>query len=93
MFSHSQECPERCPSTLHAVRTQSLTSFLDRIISNFQQVQLSKEDYEAITAIGKGNHLRFNTPFRYCTTADPKWDINIFDEEDEKAASHQVIIA
>ena len=55
-------------------------------------MKLSPEDYEAITAIGKNNHLRFNTPFRYNTASDPKWDVNIFDEEDEKAATHQVRI-
>ena len=30
----------------------------ERIISNFQQIQLSEEDYNKITAIGKGNHTR-----------------------------------
>ncbi|THG99239.1 hypothetical protein EW026_g3069 [Hermanssonia centrifuga] len=64
----------------------------DRIKSNFQQVKLSKEDYDIITALGKDNHLRFNLPFRYCTASDPKWDVNIFDEEDEKNATHQVKI-
>lgn len=55
-------------------------------------MKLSQQDYDAITSIGKDNHLRFNTPFRYCTESDPKWDVNIFDEEDEKAASHQIRI-
>ncbi|KIP09055.1 hypothetical protein PHLGIDRAFT_68329 [Phlebiopsis gigantea 11061_1 CR5-6] len=64
----------------------------DRIVSNFQQVKLTQADYDAITAIGKGNHLRFNTPFRYNSAAAPKWDVNIFDEEDEKAATHQIHI-
>lgn len=30
----------------------------DRIISNFEQVVLSQEDYEKITAIGHGNYTR-----------------------------------
>ena len=64
----------------------------ERIKSNFQQVELTKEQYDAISAVGHNNHLRFNTPFRYCTAADPKWDINIFDEEDEKKATHSVKI-
>ena len=65
----------------------------DRIKSNFQEVKLSKEDYDAISAIGKDNHLRFNCPFRYSTASDPKWDVNIFSEEDEVAgATHQVKI-
>ena len=64
-----------------------------RIKSNFEQVEITKEQYEAISAIGKNNHLRFNVPFRYNTAADPKWDVNIFSEEDEVAgATHQVKI-
>lgn len=59
-----------------------------RIKSNFQQVQLSKEDYEEITAIGKDNHTRFNIPYRY----KPKWDIGLFGEEEEKSATHPVNI-
>ena len=64
----------------------------DRIKSNFQQVELTKEQHDAISAIGHNNHLRFNTPFRYNTAADPKWDVNIFDEEDEKSATNAVKI-
>ncbi|EKM53699.1 uncharacterized protein PHACADRAFT_260185 [Phanerochaete carnosa HHB-10118-sp] len=64
----------------------------DRIISNFLQVKLTQEDYDSVTSIGKNNHVRFNVPFRYCTEADPKWDVNIFDEDDEKTASHQIRI-
>ncbi|KAG6830943.1 hypothetical protein H0H87_006704 [Tephrocybe sp. NHM501043] len=54
-----------------------------RIKSNFQQVVLSQEDYEKITAIGVGNYTRFNIPFTY----KPKWDVNIFDEPAEKEAA------
>ncbi|KAF9467215.1 NADP-dependent oxidoreductase domain-containing protein [Collybia nuda] len=62
----------------------------DRIITNFQQVKLSKEDYDAISALGNGNRARFNIPF---TLADcPSWDINIFDEPEEKPATHKVKI-
>jgi len=60
----------------------------ERIKSNFQQVELTKEEYDAVTAVGKDNHLRFNIPFNYT----PKWDINIFDEPEEKAASNKVNI-
>ncbi|RXW24957.1 hypothetical protein EST38_g865 [Candolleomyces aberdarensis] len=56
-----------------------------RIHSNFKQVELSKEDYEKITAIGKENRTRFNIPITY----NPKWDINLFDEEEEKVAGHK----
>lgn len=55
-------------------------------------MKLTQEDYDSITSIGKNNRLRFNMPFRYCTEADPKWDVNIFDEDDEKTASHQIRI-
>ncbi|KAF8307165.1 Aldo/keto reductase [Clavulina sp. PMI_390] len=54
-----------------------------RIKSNFQQVTLSDEDYAAITAVGHGNHARFNTPITYC---DPIWDIDIFGEPEEAKA-------
>ncbi|KAF9222468.1 Aldo/keto reductase [Gyrodon lividus] len=61
-----------------------------RIISNFKQVELSKEDYEKVSSIGVGNaNLRYNIPVTY----KPKWDINIFDEEIEKSAAKQVRIA
>ncbi|GLB37917.1 putative aldehyde reductase [Lyophyllum shimeji] len=56
----------------------------DRIKSNFQQVELSQEDYDRITAIGRENHVRFNIPRTY----KPKWDVNIFDEEVEKGAPY-----
>ncbi|KAI0821319.1 Aldo keto reductase [Irpex lacteus] len=61
----------------------------DRIISNFKQVELTKEDYDAITSIGKNRHFRFNTPYNY----NPRWDINIFNEESEQPAGHKVRIA
>jgi len=56
----------------------------ERIVSNFKQVELSKEDYDRITAIGHGNHTRFNIPYGY----KPKWDINLFNEPLEKDAAH-----
>ncbi|KIM63911.1 hypothetical protein SCLCIDRAFT_673144 [Scleroderma citrinum Foug A] len=61
----------------------------DRIKSNFEQVELCKEDYEKITSIGANNHRRFNIPITY----KPKWDINVFDEQEEKVATHKVKIA
>ena len=30
----------------------------ERIVSNFKQVELSKEDYGLVSEIGKGNHTR-----------------------------------
>ncbi|KAF7980127.1 hypothetical protein HWV62_39555 [Athelia sp. TMB] len=60
----------------------------ERIISNFKQVELSKEDYEAVSSIGHNNHVRFNIPHKYT----PFWDINIFDEPEEKTANNKVKI-
>ncbi|KAI0253766.1 NADP-dependent oxidoreductase domain-containing protein [Lactifluus subvellereus] len=54
----------------------------DRIVKNFEQITLSKEDYEKISEIGKNNHVRFNIPITY----SPKWSINLFDEEIEREA-------
>jgi L-glyceraldehyde reductase len=34
-----------------------------RIHSNFKQVELSKEDYDKITAIGKENRTRYVAPY------------------------------
>jgi len=52
----------------------------DRIIKNFEQITLSREDYERISEVGKNNHVRFNIPITY----SPKWSINVFDEDIEK---------
>ncbi|KAG7091286.1 hypothetical protein E1B28_010334 [Marasmius oreades] len=60
----------------------------NRIKSNFQQVELSQEDFEVISAIGKNNHTRFNIPFGYT----PKWDVNIFDEPEEKPATTRPVL-
>ncbi|KDQ56293.1 hypothetical protein JAAARDRAFT_132718 [Jaapia argillacea MUCL 33604] len=60
----------------------------ERIISNFKQVELSKEDYETISALGHNNYTRFNIPYNY----NPRWDINIFGEPEEKGASNPVRI-
>lgn len=60
----------------------------ERIISNFKQIELSDEDFNKVSAIGHNNHTRFNTPFSYSAS----WDVNIFDEPVEKAASFKVKI-
>ncbi|EIN06436.1 Aldo/keto reductase [Punctularia strigosozonata HHB-11173 SS5] len=61
----------------------------ERIVSNFRQVELSKDAYEKVSAVGKGNHTRFNIPYNY----KPGWDINIFGEPDEAPATNKVKIA
>ncbi|KAH9485616.1 D/L-glyceraldehyde reductase [Psilocybe cubensis] len=60
-----------------------------RILSNFQQIELSPEDYAKVSSIVEGNRTRFNIPY---TTCDPVWDINLYEEEDEKPATHRVKI-
>ncbi|MBW0553807.1 hypothetical protein O181_093522 [Austropuccinia psidii MF-1] len=60
-----------------------------RIESNFQQVELSDEDYEKISKLAEKKITRFNVPITY----SPKWDINVFDGEQEKQATHKVKIA
>jgi len=60
----------------------------DRIKSNFQQITLSEEDMEAVSALGKGegNRTRFNIPNQY----NPSWDIEVWGEPEEESASHVV---
>lgn len=66
--------------------THELTPYAERIKSNFKQIELSPDDYEKITLIGKNNHTRFNIPATY----KPKWDINLFNEPAEQDATYQV---
>jgi L-glyceraldehyde reductase len=63
--------------------------YAERIISNFKQVELPKEDYERLTSYGKANAVRFNTP---SVVNKPKWDINIFEEPSEANTAHKVKI-
>lgn len=61
-----------------------------RIASNFDQIDLSDDEYKAVCRImnDNGGHVRYNTPITY----DPPWDINVFNEEVEKKATHQLVI-
>ncbi|KAI0350629.1 Aldo/keto reductase [Trametes cingulata] len=61
----------------------------ERIESNFQQVELSDEDYEKLVELGRKNPKRFNVK----TTYPPFWDINIFNDEAEKTTTNQIKIA
>jgi len=45
-----------------------------------EQIELSKEDIEKISEIGGKGRVRYATP----ATFEPKWSINVFDEEVEK---------
>ncbi|KAI0645088.1 Aldo/keto reductase [Trametes meyenii] len=60
-----------------------------RIESNFQQVELSDEDYETLTDLGRKNPKRFNVK----TTYPLFWDINIFNDDAEKTTTNSIKIA
>jgi len=59
-----------------------------RIVSNFKQVELSDEDYEKLSALGKATPTRFNIPFTYCK---PIWDIDVFGEPEEANTSSKAL--
>jgi len=59
----------------------------ERINSNFEQIVLTKDDFEKISAIGKNKH-RFNIPVNFKLA----WDINVFGEPAEANATHKVNI-
>ncbi|PPQ78985.1 hypothetical protein CVT25_002269 [Psilocybe cyanescens] len=61
----------------------------ERILSNFQQIDLNPDDFARVTGIVENNRTRFNIPL---TTNKPVWDINVYDEEDEKGATYRVKI-
>ncbi|TPX12776.1 uncharacterized protein E0L32_000953 [Thyridium curvatum] len=69
----------------HSVIPKSVTA--SRIRENFQEVELDEEAIKAVNKLGE-NPQRFNIP----TTYSPKWDINLFDEEQEKSAKHVPIL-
>ncbi|KAH9935165.1 Aldo/keto reductase [Epithele typhae] len=60
-----------------------------RIESNFQQVELSDEDYAALCELGRKKRRRYNIK----TTYPVFWDINIFSEPEEANTTNQVKIA
>ncbi|KAF4981280.1 hypothetical protein FZEAL_2906 [Fusarium zealandicum] len=68
----------------HVVIPKSVTP--SRIRENFQEVELDDEAVKAVNKIGE-KPQRFNIPLTY----NPKWDINVFSDEKEKSATHQVI--
>lgn len=70
----------------HSVIPKSVTP--SRIHQNFQEIKISDEDVKAINEIGEKDPMRFNVPLTY----SPKWDINIWDDEKEKAASNKVVV-
>ncbi|KAK2001893.1 aldo/keto reductase [Colletotrichum falcatum] len=68
----------------HSVIPKSVTP--SRIQSNFQEVKISDDDVAAINELGK-QPRRYNVPIRY----KPRWNINIWDEEEEKKATNKVV--
>ena len=62
-----------------------------RIVSNFKQIELSKEDYEKVSALGRRE--RFSYPIKFSLECGiPKWNIDLFNEEEEKDARYKVKI-
>ncbi|GAA5913179.1 uncharacterized protein JCM6883_006550, partial [Sporobolomyces salmoneus] len=71
----------------HSVIPKSVKE--SRIKSNFKQIELSKEDIEAIEKIEETDGTkRYNVPMSY----SPRWPVNVFNDEAEKAAENQVKI-
>lgn len=57
-----------------------------RIESNFDDVELTREEFEAISKVGRENAIRYNIPYTY----EPRWDVDVFGSDEEKAAKHKV---
>ncbi|TFB05934.1 D/L-glyceraldehyde reductase [Trichoderma ghanense] len=69
----------------HTVIPKSVTKA--RIAENFQEVELDDEAVAALNKLGEKPY-RFNIPYNY----KPRWNINLFNTEDEKAAAHTVVV-
>ncbi|RDA82688.1 hypothetical protein CP532_6342 [Ophiocordyceps camponoti-leonardi (nom. inval.)] len=59
----------------------------ERIRQNFEHVELDDDAIRVIDRMGQ-DPARFNVPY----DNKPRWDINVFDEQQEKEASHKVVI-
>jgi len=71
----------------HSVIPKSVTP--TRIVENFKEVELDKEGVKEVESVGK-EQRRYNVPY---TANKPRWDINVFGDEAEKAASHRVVLS
>ncbi|GAA5964938.1 hypothetical protein JCM3765_004114 [Sporobolomyces pararoseus] len=71
----------------HSVIPKSVKE--SRIIANFKQFELSKEDFEAVEKIEETDGTkRYNLPFDY----RPRWGLSVFGDAAEKDAKLQVKI-
>ena len=68
----------------HSVIPKSVTPH--RIVENFQEVDLTPEEVEEVAKLGE-NPRRYNVPL---TANKPRWNINIFGEEEEGEAGQRV---
>ncbi|CAG7959541.1 unnamed protein product [Penicillium olsonii] len=68
----------------HSVIPKSVTA--SRIAQNFQELELLDEEIEEINQLGQSPQ-RFNVPF---VANSPRWNINIFNEDSEKAAKYSI---
>ncbi|KAL3469902.1 NADP-dependent oxidoreductase domain-containing protein [Aspergillus californicus] len=70
----------------HSVIPKSVTA--SRIAENFQEVELTADEIAKVSKLGE-NRRRYNTPY---VANKPRWNVNIFDEEEEKPAGHKVVV-
>ncbi|KAI3622895.1 hypothetical protein CBS14141_004228 [Malassezia furfur] len=61
----------------------------EHIVNNYEQIELSDEEYKQVSSLvdEAGGPTRFFIPYK---TFNPRWDINVFNEPEEKEASHQI---
>ena len=79
-----------CTLSLSAVYTLTWLNLsrTARIESNFQQVEISDEDYEKLCDLGRKKRRRYNIK----TTYPPYWDIDIFGEPEESSTANKIKI-
>jgi len=61
----------------------------ERIAINFKEVEISDEDYETLTTLGRERPTRYNIPFRFT----PPVNISLFGTDAERNAKYHVKIA
>ncbi|PLB47588.1 Aldo/keto reductase [Aspergillus steynii IBT 23096] len=70
----------------HSVIPKSVTP--SRIADNFKEIELTAEEVAKVSELGK-DRRRYNTPY---VANVPRWDVDIFGEDDEKPATHKVVV-